>query len=206
MSRPSATGVVVAGGRSTRFGDREKALATLGGEPMLRHVVAAVGDVTGEVVVNCRADQRGPFEAALSDLEVPVRFAVDERPDEGPLSGLAAGLAAVETEVAVVVACDMPLVTPELFGALLDGIGERPDAEAAVPRTDGGPEPLCAAYRTAPALGAARAALDDGSRSLRALLTRLDVRWLDVGEADLDAAGLRSVDTQAALERERERF
>jgi len=80
-----ATGVVVAGGRSTRFGAREKALAEMNGEPMLRRVVEALGTVTDEVVVNCRRDQRDAFAAALDGVDTGVRFALNEQPDEGPL-------------------------------------------------------------------------------------------------------------------------
>ncbi|MBX0285782.1 molybdenum cofactor guanylyltransferase [Halomicroarcula sp. F28] len=189
----NTTGVVVAGGRSTRFGDREKALAELDGRPMLAHVVATLGAVSDGVVVNCRPDQRTAFADALAGLDVDLAWALDEQPDEGPLSGLATALAAVDTDRAVVLGCDMPLAEPEALSGLRSRLES---SDAVVPRTEGGPEPLHAVYRVEPTLRAARATLADGERSLRSLLDRLDVT--DV-EGAVPARSLTSVDTEARL-------
>ena len=89
------TGAIVAGGRSTRFGDRDKAVAELAGVPMIRRVAdrlagtddpvppgatrAAGGDpLVGEVVINCRPDQREAIDAALAGFPLPVTWAVDD--------------------------------------------------------------------------------------------------------------------------------
>lgn len=193
------TGVVVAGGRSTRFGDQEKALAELDGQPMLRRVVTALGTVCVEVVVNCRPDQRAAFAAALESVETDVRFALDEETDEGPLAGLLNGLSATDTEFAAVVGCDMPLVESEALRALVDRARQR-SADAVVPRTDGGPEPLHGVYRVGPAQAAARAVLDDGRRSLRALVDSLEVTDIAVGSASVPPRSVTSVDTRARLQ------
>jgi len=192
----TATGVVVAGGRSTRFGDREKALAEFEGEPMLRRVVAALGPVTDAVVVNCRPDQRAAFAEALERVDTEVRFALDERPDEGPLVGLLTALSAVEADLAVVLGCDMPLAAPGALSALRDLI--EPNHDALVPQTEGGPEPLHAVYRVGPAQAAAQAAVADGERRLRGLLGRLRVRQVAVGEC-VPARSVTSVDTEDRL-------
>jgi molybdopterin-guanine dinucleotide biosynthesis protein A len=186
------TGVVVAGGRSARFGDREKALAQLDGRPLLAHVVATVDVVSDGVTVNCRPDQQTAFADALEGLDSDVAWAPDDRPDEGPLAGLVTALAAVDTDCAVVLGCDMPLADAPALRLLLDRVG---DSDAVVPRTDGGPEPLHAVYRVEPTLAAARATLEAGERSLRALLGRLDVSYVDT----VPVRSLISVDTEAQL-------
>ena len=66
---------VVAGGRSTRFGDRDKAVADLAGTPMIRRVADRLADVTDRLVVNCRADQRAAIEDAIAGYPNPVRYA-----------------------------------------------------------------------------------------------------------------------------------
>jgi molybdopterin-guanine dinucleotide biosynthesis protein A len=189
----NATGVVVAGGRATRFGDHDKALAELDGRPLLTHVVSALGAVSDGIVVNCRPDQQAAFADAVAPLGTDVAWALDEQPDEGPLAGLATGVTAVDADCAVVLGCDMPLVEADELSALLSRLG---DHDAVVPRTDGGPEPLHAVYRVGPTLRAARAALDDGERSLRALLDRLDVDYVDT----VPVRSLTSVDTQDGLQ------
>lgn len=186
------TGVVVAGGRSTRFGDREKALAELDGRPMLANVVATLAEIADTVVLNCRPDQRAAFADALGSVDADIGWALDEAPDEGPLAGLATALAAVDTDRAVVLGCDMPLAEADA----LVGLGARlGDGDAVVPRTEGGPEPLHAVYRVDETRKAARATLDDSERSLRALLDRLAVDYVDT----VPTRSLTSVDTRERL-------
>lgn len=193
--RADTAGVVVAGGHSTRFGDREKALAAFGGRPMLGHVVAALSGLTDTVVVNCRDAQQADFAEALSGVDVDIRWALDERGDEGPLSGLATALAAVDTELAVVLACDMPLAEPAALAALRDALDT---GDAVVPRTEHGPQPLHAVYHVGPTHRAARATLADGEQRLRALLDRLSVQSVAVGDA-VPARSLTSIDTGERL-------
>ena len=206
MNGPATTGLVVAGGRSTRFGDREKALAEVAGEPMLRRVVARLGAVADDVVVNCRPDQREAFAAALSGVDADVRFALDDDPDGGPLAGLRRGLTAVDTEFVVVLGCDMPLAEAAALRALEERV--RPDDDAVVPTTAGGPEPLHAVYRVEPTRAAAEETLGAGERSLRGLLERLRVRdvEIDSDEGDVPERSVTSVDTAAALARVEERL
>jgi molybdopterin-guanine dinucleotide biosynthesis protein A len=190
------TGVVVAGGRSTRFGEEEKALAEVAGQPMLRRVVTTLGTVADDVVVNCRPDQRAAFADALDGLA--VRFALDDQPDEGPLAGLLTGLQSVDTDLAVVLGCDMPLADADALAALVEQAGAT-DTDAVVPRTDGGPEPLHAVYRVDPTRDVARTTLDEGRRSLRALLDGLAVSVVPVGAGFISARSVTSVDTRARL-------
>ncbi len=198
--------VVVAGGFSERFGDREKALATVAGEPMIARVVRAVAPVVGEVVVNCRPDQRGAFEAVLPP---GTRFALDrdgER-DAGPVAGLARGLAAADGDGAVALACDLPLLETELVARLFE-LHERRDCDAVVPVLDGYPQPLATVYDTRRACQACEAALRAGERRLIAAVSGLGT--VRVPESELrewtNPDRLRAVDTPVDLARVRRRI
>ncbi|PSQ58826.1 MAG: molybdenum cofactor guanylyltransferase [Halobacteriales archaeon SW_9_67_25] len=173
-------GVIVAGGRSTRFGDRDKAVADLAGTPMIRRVADRIGTVVDELVVNCRADQVEAIEAALSgDLE--PTFAPDDRPDEGPIAGIATGLAAVEAEYALVVACDMPFVDPAFVAYLFERAAGH---DAAVPRPDEWLQTTQAVYRTGPMVAACEDALDRGEGRIVEPLFELDYVVLDREEIE----------------------
>lgn len=157
------TGILLAGGRSRRMG-HDKAWADLAGRPMVHWVL----DALREVSVRQIAVARDAAQAAgrLSELGLPI--AVDRFPARGPLSGIHAGLAACETDLAVVVACDLPLVHPALLAFLLGAVGswdaavpyagegEPPDPNPRLRARDAGLQPLVAAYRRAcvPALEA----------------------------------------------------
>ena len=164
-------GVIVAGGRSTRFGDSDKAVADLAGTPMIRRVADRLGRVVDELVVNCREDQTEAIDAALSDHALDPRFALDTDPDQGPMAGIATGLAAVESEYAAVVACDMPFVDP----AFVEYLFERARShEAAVPRPDEWFQTTQAVYHADAMDDACRRALDRGEHRIVEPLFDLD--------------------------------
>ncbi|RLM50639.1 molybdenum cofactor guanylyltransferase [Halorubrum sp. Atlit-28R] len=199
------TGAILAGGRSTRFGDADKAVAPIAGVPMIRRVAdrlagaddpvppgadrASGGDpVVDEFVVNCRPDQREALAEALSGVTLPVRWALDEEPDLGPLAGIRNACRAATDPYAAVVACDMPFVDPSFLAALRELAGE-PDVEAVLPRLDDRWfQTTQAVYATEPAAEACDRALDQGERKVLAMVDR-------VREAVVDDEAIRSLTT-----------
>ena len=179
------TGVVVAGGRSSRFDGRDKAVADLAGVPMVRRVADRLAGVVGSLVVNCRRDQREAVERALAGYPLPVRYALDPDPDEGPMAGIRTGLRAVDGEYAFVCACDMPLVDGRVVELLADRAAGH---DAAVPRLDDGwYQPTHAVYRAAATADACDRALARDER--RAIAPLADLDWVVVTESEVRARG-----------------
>jgi molybdopterin-guanine dinucleotide biosynthesis protein A len=89
------------------------------------------------------------------------------------------GLRVARGDRVAVVACDMPLVDPELFERLFERSGT-----AAVPRADGHLQPLHAVYGRHAARFACDRTLANGSRRLADALARLDPVVVDVASAD----------------------
>lgn len=182
--------VVLAGGRSTRFGGTDKALAAVAGRPMLARVLDGLTPVVDDVVVNCRADQRRSLGTALGGTR--GRFAVDAVPDGGPVGGIQTGLAAAQDGWALVVGCDMPLFDPHTARDLF----RRADAadpwvDAVVPVADGRRQPLGALYRVDRARIACELVGTNGR--LREVLDALDTRTVESS-----VTPFRSVDTPEA--------
>ena len=95
----------------------------------------------------------------------------------GALGGVHAALAACKREWAIVVACDLPFVTAELFSFLA---GLRLDQEAVTPlQQDGRPQPLCALYRIDPCLQRATELIEAGHRRPLDLLDAVKTRWVE---------------------------
>lgn len=189
MTRVGA--IVLAGGRSRRFGG-DKLAVEVGGRALVDHPVAAVGQVAATVVV---------VLAPADDRAVPdgVIVARDAQPFEGPLAGTAAGLEALPDDVErlVVVGGDMPSLVPDVLRALLDALDT---ADAAV-LEDGGPLPM--ALRREPAVDRAHRLLETGERRLRALPEGLVAAVVPVATwraVDPDAATLRDVDVPSDLD------
>jgi molybdenum cofactor cytidylyltransferase len=123
--RPAKVGaVVLAAGRSSRFGDGHKLLALWRGQPLAAHVVdaiAAAGLPPPLVVLGHRADE---VQAALAGRAVQFTTAPDWA--DGMGRSLAAGIAAVpaDWDAALICLADMPAVEPELIAALAAAAGD----------------------------------------------------------------------------------
>jgi len=193
---PDRAGVIVAGGRSTRMGDREKAVVELADRPLVARIADRLAAVTDELVVNCRADQRDAIASALGDRS--PTFAVDEEPDRGPVAGIATGLRAAEASCAAVVACDLPFLDPELLAYLFERAAGR---DAAVPKPSEWFEPLHAVYRPEPMVAACEEALTEGDVRIIEPLFSLDYDVVEraalLEHGSLDS--FESVDTPADL-------
>ncbi len=170
-----ATGFVVAGGLSRRMG-RDKARLPWGSATLLAHACARLGRV-------CEAVRLLTGETArYQDAGWPTDL--DALPGCGPLAGVLAGMERLDAgRAGLFLALDMPFVTSELLAFLLE-LGEGWDA--VVPRTESGPEPLCALYRASCA-APARVRLTAGERHMTCFWP--DVRVRHVGPEQLRAFG-----------------
>jgi molybdopterin-guanine dinucleotide biosynthesis protein A len=198
----AVTGIVLAGGRSARFGG-DKLAVDVGGQPLVHRAICAIAEVADEVVVVVGPGALAP--ALPGDLPVPVVIARDSVVDRGPLAGLAAGLAAASRPHALLVAGDQPWLHVGVLGALLDELGgESRGAEPDVVALEDGNRlwPFPVALRVATVRPAAEAGLEGPDLRLFTLFGRLriarvpEARW-----RALDPAGdsLRDVDTPRDL-------
>jgi molybdopterin-guanine dinucleotide biosynthesis protein A len=190
-SRPSA--VILAGGRSSRFG-RDKLIEPLDGRTLLERAIEAVRPVAAELIVVAAPDAIPVVPDGVRVVHDPVGF-------EGPLAGLATGLAAAGGEIVLVVGGDMPTLVAAVLGSMVAALDD-PAIAGVVLASDGRPRPLPMAVRRDAALATARTVLDGGDRSLRALIATLATRVItEETWRRLDPAGdtLRDIDTPADL-------
>ena len=179
MSRVAA--IVLAGGRSTRFGSDKLAVA-LNGTPLVSHAIEAARAFGAEVVV---VGPDGP------GLPVDVTVVREDPPYSGPYAAVAAGLGAVDPEASIVLVLAGDLVDPGALLPRLVAAVERHGAEAAVALDPSGlRQPLLAAYRLVPLLGGI-VGVDPVNRAASELLDGLHV----VEVPDDDRRHTRDIDT-----------
>jgi FdhD protein len=165
------TGVVQAGGKSTRMGGEPKALVDLGGRRLIERVVTVVREVVDDVLVVTNTPDLYRF---LGLPMVPDAF-----PDHGSLGGIYSGLAAIAGDAAFTVACDMPFLHPEVVRLVVARAGE---GDVVIPRVGEQLETLHALYaRTC--LPAIEARLRAGRLKIVGFFE--DVHVVEVAEADV---------------------
>jgi molybdenum cofactor guanylyltransferase len=200
MSTPSAVvGLVLAGGRSVRFGG-EKAVAVLEGKPLLAWAAERLRSVCNHVAINVRPGTEA--EAVAESLGYTTLH--DEAGDAlGPLAGVKVGLIWAEGQGATMLAvspCDAPLLPDDLYVRLL----ERADGGAAMAETRDGRQPLCALWPIS-ALPAVRDALANGAHPPTwQMLERIGARQV-MFERPEAFANINTRDDLAAAEAQRRR-
>ena len=196
MSAPAdrVVGLVLAGGRSVRFGG-ENAVALLDGRPLLAWAAERLRTVCRTVAINVR--QGTEAESVTKSLALPALY--DAVGDAlGPLAGVKVGLIWAEEQGARTLAvspCDAPLLPDDLYVRLL----EQADGGAALAETSDGRQPLCALWPIT-ALPAVRDALVDGAHPPTwQMLERIGARKV-MFERPEAFANINTRDDLAALE------
>jgi molybdopterin-guanine dinucleotide biosynthesis protein A len=195
--RLAVSAIVLAGGRSSRFGS-DKLSAVIDGRTLLEAAIAGVATVAGDIVVVL-----APGDERIV-AGVAIRFTHDPEPFGGPLVGLLAGLESVAEPVVVIAGGDMPSLRFEVLGLMLRTLASADEAFGAVILEQRGrPAPLPAVVRTGAATDHARRLVADGERRLGSLFERLPTRVIDEAAwrpLDPDGATLRDVDHAADLD------
>ncbi len=159
---------ILAGGRARRMAGADKAALIVGDARIIDRQLGALAGVADDIRIV--ANDRSRYDR----VEAPV--VPDALPGAGALGGIYTALLDAHHDRVIVLACDLPFVTRELLTRLV--LESRDEAaDAVVPRTARGLEPLCAVYRTRCA-GALRARIDRGALQIASALEDLRVREL----------------------------
>lgn len=183
-------GLVLAGGRSRRFG-RDKAGIEIDGQALLARTSRLVGAFCKSVFVSVRADQ---VEEVLRRRH---HLIVDTLAEHGPAAGLLAAHAHDPGAAWLVTACDMPLLDKESIRRLIESRRAEKAATCYRSPLHGFPEPLCAIWEPATLERFRKRVESGGDPSPRNMLVNADIELIDAA----DARALVNVNTPADLGR-----
>lgn len=139
------SGYILAGGKSRRMG-KDKAFLNFGGETFAEHAISSLSTICENVkIVLNDSEQQSRFQKVLP--EVSIIFDVFK--NRGALGGIHTALTDCETEFAVILACDLPLVDSSVIGKLAEIAANADKMTAAIvpKQKDGRLQPLCAIYQ-----------------------------------------------------------
>ncbi len=169
------SGVIQAGGMSTRMGGDPKALLDLGGRRIIERVVDALDGVVDDLLVVTNTPDVYAF------LGLPM--VGDVFPGGGSLGGIYSGLRAAPGEAAFTVACDMPFLKPDIVRLV---VARAAEGDVVIPRVGGQYETMHAAYRKS-CLPHMEQRLREGRLKIVGFFDQ--VRVVEIGEADVARFG-----------------
>jgi molybdenum cofactor guanylyltransferase len=187
-------GLVLAGGRSSRFG-AEKALAELGGRCLFDAALAVLAPDCARVAISA-GEASGIAEAAVA--RGVERLADPPGAPRGPLAGVLAGLIWARAGGAALLAtapCDTPFLPPDLVERLAKGLTAA--HTAAVASAPDGLHPLCGLWRTNLVEPLAEALAEGRHPPVREVLRNLGGQSIDFP----DTAAFFNVNTREDLAR-----
>jgi molybdopterin-guanine dinucleotide biosynthesis protein A len=164
--------VIQAGGKSSRMG-KDKALLPFLGRPLIERIISRVEGVGDEILVITNRPEQYRF------LELPLFE--DVIPGRGALGGLYTALRAASGSAVGLVACDLPFASRDLLLYLFDILLDS-GADAVLPSTQGGLEPMHALYRRETCLPIVKSALGREEWKMVAWHDRANVQVLTPAE------------------------
>ena len=105
-----ATGIILAGGKSSRMGE-DKGLVLLNGKPMIQYVIEALKEVVSDIIIISN-------NASYNKFRVPVYSDIIK--DKGPVGGIYTGLYHSTTELNFCISCDVPMISSDFIFWLLN--------------------------------------------------------------------------------------
>jgi len=166
------TGVILAGGLSTRYG-QDKAFLKIGGVPLIERIAEEMKGIFTRVILV--TNQKRGFEyLGLPMIEDLIKGL-------GPIGGIYTGLSSISDQAGFFVACDMPLLHEGLIRYMVELI----DTHAAVvPSVGPWVEPLHAVYDRS-CLSPIKGLIDEKCYQVRLFYDLVPVRYVREDEIRL---------------------
>lgn len=193
-----ASGIVLAGGKSLRFG-QNKSFVTIGNKSLLEKVVSCLSPVCREIIIVTTGEPTIP----QFNRSPKLRVVTDFYPGKGPLGGIYTGLKASGTHFNLVVAADMPFLNPELLRYMLSLANSY---DLVVPRVGKLVEPLHAIY-TKSCLSPIERMITNNELRVSQLFPLVRVRYAEAEEIekfDPHHLSFFNINTEADLAKARE--
>jgi molybdopterin-guanine dinucleotide biosynthesis protein A len=164
------TGVILAGGKSSRFGSN-KAFADVNGRQLIKRVIAIMGSVFEDLIIIANDPDEYSF------LGIPMYQ--DLIKGLGPLGGIYTGLEKMPDRSGFFVACDMPFLNEDLIRYIVEI--DNNDFDAVVPKIDWKMEPLHALY-SRDCLPAIKGLIESGDCMINKFFQKIRARFINEDE------------------------
>ena len=179
------TGIILAGGKSSRMGT-DKGLIDLNGQPMVQYVINVLSKVVNDLIIIAN----DPRYMQFNYLVYP-----DLVHEKGPVGGIYTALNHTQTEKNLIVSCDSPFITKEL---LLTLINQSNNCDIVVPNYEGKSHPLIGVYSKS-IMPIFKTNLDKKHLKLSLVNEQTNYKLLNLSANQFDASIFKNMNTQTDL-------
>lgn len=185
-------GVILAGGKSSRFG-QDKSLYVLEGRPMYEHVAESLNKVQtiDEIVINTNDKLKASFKNYKVIVDDPMFV------DHGPLGGLYVAAREYPGEALMIISCDTPYVDAEWLNILVTEA--RRTGRTTITADQTREHPLIGVYQHDDLVGLLEAQLNTENLSLKAFFENLDVDYLNIESYNLNSTTLININRKTDI-------
>ncbi|RIA09924.1 molybdenum cofactor guanylyltransferase [Flavobacteriaceae bacterium MAR_2010_72] len=167
IDRNDITGIVLAGGKSSRMGT-DKGFLKLDNVTFMERLIETLKPFVNEIMIVSNNDKYEQFGYKRLD---------DCIKDAGPLAGLYTGLYHSKTEYNLVLSCDVPFVNSKILSVLFEGVD--PASEVIQLESEGKTMPLIAIYKKQ-CLQRCLDLLHDGERRLQVAVEQFKTKTISI--------------------------
>jgi len=184
IQKKNITAIVLAGGKSSRMG-ADKGFIDLNGSSFMERILKTVEPCTQHKIIVSSNPKYDVFNAIrVSDII----------PNAGPLAGLFSGLFYSESDVNLVLSCDVPLINIAVLNTLIDNYD--PENDVTQVQSQGKSMPLIALYKKQ-CMHPCLEFLKKGERRLTEVVRQLKTKTI-VLDSSLDPM-VRNINTEDEL-------
>ncbi len=167
MDKKHITGIILAGGKSSRMGT-DKGFLMLNNKSFTQHSIDALTPLVSEIIIVSNHDNYDTFD--LKRVEDLIE-------DAGPVAGIYSGLKASKTEYNLVLSCDIPLINSDVLTRLISGIDNT--SEVIQIESIGRKMPLIAVYKKS-CETVFKKLLSQGERKLQFAVNQCNVKSISI--------------------------
>lgn len=165
------TGIILAGGKSSRMNYYPKGLLKINGTTYIEKVKDVLQVVCEKVIVISNSGSYDFLGCKTYNNIVP---------NQGPLGGIISGLHYSNTNICLISPCDMPFLHPELFKYLLLNFQNQ---DAVVPCVNNEVQPLTGIYNKL-AISKLKKLLEDKNLKMRDVIQQLNTKEVEITKED----------------------
>jgi len=182
IDKKNITGIILAGGKSSRMGT-DKGFLSLKGHRFVEHIIKTIQPLVHKIII----------VSNNSDYDVFKQKRVDDIiKDAGPLAGLHSGLYHSETEINLVLSCDIPFINDTVINKLIEAYNEESDVIQI--KSQGMIMPLIAIYKRE-CFHLFSTLLETGERRLQFAVTKLNSKTILID--DDQNQNVRNINTKS---------